>query len=130
MFVVVLQSKHGMFEMRNTVAIPVQEHSQIVIDIRLGEIVRELLKVQYRLRDLQTIVIDTTVGILSQTQLFCKKRTDAKPSVIQTCLVMAEKRRRKTRLNAFLKLGNSFNRLGQDIVGHGVLWCRGNMMEG
>ena len=31
---------------------------------------------------------------------------------------------------AFPEFWNSFNRLVQGIVGHGVLWCRGLMTEG
>lgn len=119
-----------MLKERQAVAIPVQEHSQIVIDICLCKIVRELLKIQYRLRNLQAIGVDSTVRVLRETQLFSKQRTDAKQSAIQACLVMAEVRRRKTKLNAFLKFGNSFNRLVQVCIGHGVLWCRGIMTEG
>ena len=120
----VLHSEYGMLKERQAVAIPVQEHGQIVIDICLCKIVRELLKIQYRLRNLQAVGVDRTVRILCETQFFSKQRTDAKPSAIQACLVMAEVRRRKTKLNAFLKFGNSFNRLVQVCIGHGVLWCR------
>ena len=119
-----------MFKERQAVAIPVQEHSQVVIDICLGKFVGKLSQIQYRLRNLQTIGVDSTVSVLSQTEFLCKQRTDAKPSAIQARLVMAEVRRRKTELNAFLKFGNSFNRLVQVCIGHGVLWCRGIMMEG
>ena len=73
------------------------------------------------------IVVDTAVGILGQTKFFGKQRTDAKPSAIQACLVMAEVRRRKTKLDAAPEFGNSFNRLVQGVVGHGVLRCRGLM---
>lgn len=119
-----------MLKERQTVAIPVQEHRQIVIDICLCKIVRELLKIQYRLRNLQAIGVDRTVRVLCETQLFSKQRTDAKPSAIQACLVMAEVRRRKTKLDAFLEFGNSSNRLVQVCIGHGVLWCRGIMSGG
>jgi len=95
-----------MLKERQAVAIPVQEHGQIVIDICLCKIVRELLKIQYRLRNLQAIGVDSTVRVLRETQLFSKQR------------------------NAFLKFGNSFNRLVQVCIGHGVLWCRGIMTEG
>ena len=117
-----------MFKERQAVAIPVQEHSQVVIDICLGKFVGKLSQIQYRLRNLQTIGVDSTVSVLSQTEFLCKQRTDAKPSAIQARLVMAEVRRRKTELNAFLKFGNSFNRLVQVCIGHGVLWCRGIMI--
>ena len=89
-----------MLKERQTVAIPVQEHSQIVIDICLCKIVRELLKIQYRLRNLQTIGVDSTISVLSQPEFLCEKRTDAKPSAIRARLGMAEVRRRKTELIA------------------------------
>ena len=104
--VVVLQSKHGMLEMRDCVAVPIQEHCQVVIDISLCKIVRKLLKIQYGLSNLQTVVVDTAVGILSQTKFFCKQRYTVP------------------------EFGNCFNRLVQGVVGHGVLWCRGKMAEG
>ena len=101
--VVVLQSKHGMLEMRNSVTVPVQKHRQIVIDICLCKVIRKFLKIQYGLGYLQAVVVDTAVGILGQTKFFGKQRY------------------------AFLKFGNSFNRPVQGVVGHGVLWCRGLM---
>ena len=101
--IIILQSKHGMFEMRDRVAIPVQEHRQIVIDICLCEVIRKLLKVQYSLCNLQAVVVDTSVGILGQTKFFGKQRY------------------------AVPKFGNSFNRPVQSVVGHGVLWCGGLM---
>ena len=119
-----------MFKERQAVAIPVQEHSQIVIDICLSETVRKFSQIQYRLRDLQAIGVDRTVRVLSQAEFLSEKRTDAKPSAIQASLKMAEVRRRKTWLNAFLKFGNSFNRLVQICIGHGALWCRGIVTEG
>ena len=72
--VVVLQSENRMLKERQTVAIPVQEHSQIVIDICLCEIVRKLSQIQYRLRNLQAIGVDSTVRVLSQAEFLCKKR--------------------------------------------------------
>ena len=69
-----LQSKHGMFKERQAVAIPVQEHSQIVIDICLSKVIRKLLEIQYRLRNLQAIGVDRTVRILSQAEFFSEKR--------------------------------------------------------
>ena len=102
-----------MLKERQAVAIPVQEHRQIVIDICLCKIVRELLKIQYRLRNLQAIGVDRTVRILSQAEFLSKKRTDAKQSAIQACLVMAEVRRRKTKLNAIAVSWYGLNRLVQ-----------------
>lgn len=72
--VVVFQTEYGMLKERQAVAIPVQEHRQIVIDICLCKIVRELLKIQYRLRNLQAIGVDGTVRILSQAEFLSKKR--------------------------------------------------------
>jgi len=63
-----------MLKERQAVAIPVQEHRQIVIDICLCKIVRELLKIQYRLRNLQAIGVDGTVRVLSQAEFLSKKR--------------------------------------------------------
>jgi len=62
------------FKERQDVAVPVQKHRQIVIDICLCEFVREFLKIQYRLRNLQAIGIDSTVRVLSQAELFSKER--------------------------------------------------------
>lgn len=73
-FVVLLQPEHGMFKMRNTVAIPFQEHRQIVINVSLGKIVRELVEIQHSLRNLQSVVIDSTIRVLSQAEFFGKKR--------------------------------------------------------
>ena len=102
-----------MFKERQAVAIPVQEHSQIVIDICLCEIVRKLSQIQYRLRNLQTIGVDSTVSVLSQTEFLCKQRTDAKPSAIQACLVMVEVRRRKTKLDSLCESRHGLNGLVQ-----------------
>lgn len=51
-----------MLKERQVVAIPVQKHSQIVIDICLGEIVRKLLDIQFRLRNLKAIRLDSTAA--------------------------------------------------------------------
>ncbi len=115
-----------MLIIRDAVAIPAQEHRQVVVDICLCEIVRKLLEIQYRLSNFQTVMIDTSVSILSQTEFLCKQRTDAKPRANELTR-FAEVRRRKTLLNAFLEFRNGFNRLVQVCIGHGVLWCRGLM---
>ena len=93
------------------IPVPVQKHSQVFIDISLRKIVRKFLKIQYRLRNLQAIGVDSTVRVLSQTEFLCKKRTDAKPSAIQACLVMAEVRRRKTTLNSLCESRHGLNGL-------------------
>jgi hypothetical protein len=61
-----------MLKERQTVAIPVQEHGQIVIDICLREFVRKLFQMQYRLRNLQAIGVDGTVRILSKRSFLVK----------------------------------------------------------
>ena len=98
-----IHGKDGMLIIRDTVAIPAQEHRQVIVNVFLGEIVRKLLEIQYRLSNYQTVMIDTSVSILSQTEFLCKQR------------------------NAFLEFRNGFNRLVQVCIGHGVLWCRGLM---
>ena len=57
-----------MLKERQAVAIPVQEHGQIVIDISLCEIVRKLFEIQYRLRNLKALRVDSTVRVLSQAE--------------------------------------------------------------
>ena len=63
-----------MLKERQAIAVPVQEHSQIVIDICLCKFVRQLLEIQYRLRNLQTVGVDSTVRVLSQAEFLSKKR--------------------------------------------------------
>ena len=104
--VVVFQPEHSMFEMRNTVSIPVQEHRQIAVNVSLGKIVRKFLEIQYRLRNLQAIRVDRTIRILCKAEFLSKKR------------------------NTLPEFGNSFNRPVQVCIGHGVLWCRELMTEG
>ena len=102
-----------MLKERQAVAIPVQEHSQIVIDICLCEIVRKFLKIRDCLSNLQTIGVDRTVRVLGQAEFLSKKRTDAKPSAIRARLGMAEVRRRKTELIAIAVSWYGLNRLVQ-----------------
>ena len=63
-----------MLKMRDTVGIPVQEHCQVVVDVFLGEFVRKLLEIQCRLRNLQAVIVDRTVRVLSQAEFLCEKR--------------------------------------------------------
>jgi hypothetical protein len=62
-----------MLKERQAVAIPVQKHGQIVIDIRLREIFRKLLEIQYRLRNLKAVRVNSTVRVLSQAEFLCEK---------------------------------------------------------
>ena len=87
------------------------KRSQIVIDVCLCKVIRKFLKIQYGLGYLQTIGVDSTVRVLSQAEFLCEKRTDAKPSAIQACLVMAEVRRRKTTLNSLCESRHGLNGL-------------------
>ena len=102
-FVVLFQPEYGMLEKRNTVAIPVQKHRQIIVDVFLREIVRQLFKIQHSLRDFQFVIIDSTVRVLSQAEFLSKQRY------------------------TLPEFGYSSNRPVQCVVGHGVLWCRGLM---
>ena len=86
-----------MLEIRRAVPVPLQQHRQIVIDILLSEFVRQFLQIQYRLGDFKAVRVDGTVRILSQAEFLSKQRY------------------------AFPESGNSFNRLVQDVFGHGVL---------
>ena len=63
-----------MFEIRNTVTIPAQEHRQVSVNVILSKIIRQFLEIQYRLRNLQAIVADSTVRILSKTEFLCEER--------------------------------------------------------
>jgi hypothetical protein len=66
----------------------------------------EIVVIQYSLRNLQTIIIDRTIRVLCQAEFLCKQRYTVP------------------------EFGNSFNRLVQIGIGHGVLWCRGIMSGG
>lgn len=95
-----------MLKMRDTVGIPVQEHCQVVVDVFLGEFVRKLLEIQCRLRNLQAVIVDRTVRVLSQAEFLSKQRYTVS------------------------EFGNNLNRLVQVIFGHSELWCRGLMTGG
>ena len=104
--VIVLQTEHGMLKERHTVEIPLQEHRQVSVDICLSEIVRQFLKIQHSLRNLQAVRIDSIVCVLSKTEFLSKER------------------------NAVPEFRHNLYRLVHDSVGHGVLWCRGLMTGG
>ena len=72
--VVGLQSENHVLEEGQAATVFVQECRQIVVDVRLGELLRQLIEKQHCLSNFQAIVIDTAVCILCQTQLFSKKR--------------------------------------------------------
>ena len=101
--VVGLQSEYGVLEEGQAATVFVQECRQIVVDVRLGELLWQLIEKQHCLSNFQAIVIDTAVCILCQTQLLSKKR------------------------NAVPEFGYSRDRLVQCCIGHGYLWWRGLM---
>lgn len=89
-----------MLEKGNTVTVPVQKHRQVIFDVFLGEIVRQLVEIQHSLRNLQSVVIDSTIRVLSQAEFLCEKG------------------------NTIPKFRYGLNGLVQVCIGHGVLWCR------
>ena len=106
--VVGLQSEYGVLEEGQAATVFVQECRQIVVDVRLCELIRQLFEEQHCLSNFQAIVIDTAVCILCQTQFLSKKRNavpefgysrgptnevSAEPSSLELCLA----RRRKTK---------------------------------
>ena len=122
--VVLLQPEYGMLEKGNTIAIPVQKHRQIVFDIFLGEIVRQLVKIQHSLRNLQSVVIDSTIRVLSQAEFFRKPTPNREKS--QACLDYSEVRRRKTKLESEIRSSN-FGTASMalcKIVLYIITWCR------
>ena len=76
--VVGLQSEYGVLEEGQAATVFVQECRQIVVDVRLCELLWQLFEKQHCLSNFQAIVIDTAVCILCQTLLLGKKR-DAVP---------------------------------------------------
>ena len=52
----------------------IQQRGEISLNVILGEIVRQFLEVQCRLRNLELVVIDTVLSILSDTQFFIETR--------------------------------------------------------
>ena len=104
--VVGLQPEHGVLKVRHTVALLIHQHRKINLNVCLGEVVRQFVVIQNRLRNLQTVIIDRTIRVLCQAEFFCFHRYTVP------------------------EFGNSFNRLVQIGIGHGVVWCRGLMTEG
>ena len=63
-----------MLEKEQAATVFVQECRQIVVDVRLCELLRQLFEDRHCLSNFQSIVTDTAVCILCQTQLLSKKR--------------------------------------------------------
>ena len=72
--VVGLQSEHSVLEERDAATVLGKECGQVVVDVCLGELLRQLIEKQHCLSNLQAIIINTAVCILCQTQLFSEKR--------------------------------------------------------
>lgn len=86
--VVVLQSKHSVFKEGDAVPFLIQQRGEVSLNVILSEIVRQFLEVQCCLRNLELVVIDTLLSILSDTQLFMEKRNAVfKIRHNRTCLV-------------------------------------------
>ena len=101
--VVGLQSEHSVLEERDAATVLGKECGQVVVDVCLGELLRQLIEKQHCLSNLQAIIINTAVCILCQTQFFSEKR------------------------NAVPEFGYSRDRLVQCCIGHIILWWRGLM---
>ena len=100
--VVGLQSEHRVLEEREAATVLGKECGQVVVDVTLCELLRQLLERQHCLSNFQAIIINTAVCILCQTQLFSEKR------------------------NAVTEFGYGRNCLVQCIIGHGLFWVKGN----
>ena len=70
--VIVQQPKDCVFKKGDAVPFLIQPRGEISLNVILGEIVRQFLEVQCRMRNLELVVIDTMLRILSDTQLFIK----------------------------------------------------------
>ena len=73
-----------MFKVRRTVAFLIQQHRKIDFNVCLGEVIRQFVVIQYSLRDLQAVIVDRTIRVLSQAEFFSKKR-NAVPEFGYTC---------------------------------------------
>ena len=100
--VVGLETEDRVLEEREATTVLVQERRQIVVDVTLCELLRQLLEKQHCLSNLQAIIINTVVCILCDAQFFSKQ------------------------FDTFPKIGNGCNSLVQCIIGHGVFGVKGN----
>ena len=72
-FVVGLESEDHVLEERKAATILVQECRQVIVDVSLRELFRQLFKKQHCLSNLQAIIINTVVCILCDAQFFSKQ---------------------------------------------------------
>ena len=99
--VVGLQSEHCVLEEREAATVLGKERRQIVVDVCLGELLRQLIEKQHCLSNLQAIIINTVVCILCDAQFFSKQ------------------------FDTFPKIGNGFYSLVQCVIGHGFFVVEG-----
>ena len=71
--VVGLQSEHSVLEERDAATVLGKECGQVVVDVCLGELLRQLIEKQHCLSNLQTIIMNTVVCILCDAQFFSKQ---------------------------------------------------------
>ena len=71
--VVGLQSEHSVLEERDAATVLGKECGQVVVDVCLGELLRQLIEKQHCLSNLQAIIINTVVCILCDAQFFSKQ---------------------------------------------------------
>ena len=69
-----MQSKHRMLKEGDAVSFLIQQRGEISLNVILCKIVRQFLEVQYSLRNLELVVIDTVLSTLSDTQFFIETR--------------------------------------------------------
>ena len=100
--VVGLESEDRVLEEGEATTVLGKECGQIVVDVCLCELLRQLIEKQHSLSNLQAIIINTVVCILCDAQLFSKQ------------------------FNTFPKIGNGCNSLVQSIFGHGNCGVKGN----
>ena len=100
--VVGLESEDRVLEEREAATVLVQECGQVVVDVCLRELLRQLIGKQHCLSNFQAIIINTAVCILCDAQLFSKL------------------------FDTFPKIGNGFYSLVQSVFGHGNCGVRGN----
>ena len=96
--VIDLESEDHVLEIGHAVSLLVNQHREIPLNVVLGKVIGEFFVEEYRLRNLQAIIINTVVRILCEMQLFSKQ------------------------LNAVPEFGYSCNGLVQNCVRHIFGW--------
>ena len=96
--VIDLESEDHVLEIGHAVSLLVNQHREIPLNVVLGKVIGEFFVEEYRLRNLQAIIINTVVCILCEMQLFSKQ------------------------LNAVPEFGYSRNGLVQNCIRHIFGW--------